>query len=48
MIVKRAQMIANVQELHKTVYILQTELELLLLKTYPTLYTNSQNTSIRK
>lgn len=48
MIVKRAQMITNLQELHKTVYTLQTELELLLLKTYPTLYTNPQSSSIRK
>lgn len=48
MIVKRTQMISNIQELHKNVFILQTELELLLLKTFPTLYSNPQSTSLRK
>lgn len=37
-IVKRAQMITNIQELHKEIMVLQTELELLFLKTFPTLY----------
>lgn len=48
MIVKRAHMITTIQELHKTVFVLQTELELLLLKTFPTLYTSPQSTTIRK
>lgn len=47
-IVKRTQMISSIQELHKAVYILQTELELLLLKTFPTLYTSSQSASVKK
>lgn len=48
MIMKRAQMISDIQELHKAVFVLQTELELLLLKTFPTLYIRPQSTSIRK
>lgn len=44
----RAQMITSIQELHKEVYVLQTKLELLLLKTFPTLYTSSQSASIKK
>lgn len=47
-IVKRAQMITSIQELHKEVYMLQNELESLLLKTFPTLYTTPQNASIQK
>lgn len=47
-IVKRAQMITDIQELHKEVFVSQTELELLLLKTFPTLYAIPKNTSIRK
>lgn len=45
---KRAQMITEIQELHKAVFLLQTELELLLLKTFPTLYTTAHSASIRK
>lgn len=48
MIMKRAQMISDIQELHKVVFMLQTELDLLLLKTYPTLYVKPQSTNIRK
>lgn len=39
-IVQRAQITSNIIELHKEVYILETELELLLMKTYPTLINN--------
>lgn len=45
---KRAQIMTNIQELHKEVHVLQTQLELLLLKTFPTLYNIPKNTSIRK
>lgn len=46
---KRAQIITNIQELHKEVFLLQTELELLLLKTFPTLYhTPNSSASIRR
>jgi len=47
-IIKRAKIITGIQELHKVVLMLQTELELLLLKTFPTLYTIPPSTSIRK
>ncbi|XP_050433883.1 cilia- and flagella-associated protein 43 [Adelges cooleyi] len=37
-IVKRTKMMSKIQELHKEIVVLHTELELLLLKTFPTLF----------
>lgn len=36
-ITQRAKITTKIMYLHKEIYILETELELLLLKTYPTL-----------
>ncbi|XP_060871614.1 cilia- and flagella-associated protein 43 isoform X4 [Metopolophium dirhodum] len=48
-IMKFTQINTKVLELHKEIEALQIELELLLLRTFPTLYTNSpKNTSISK
>lgn len=43
---KRTQMVTNIQELHREIILLHTELELLLLKTFPTLYNTPK--SVRK
>lgn len=47
-IVKRAQMITNIHDLHKQIKVLETELELLLMKTFPTLYNIPKSTSKKK
>lgn len=48
-IMKFTQINTKVLELHKEIEALQIELELLLLRTFPTLYTNfPKNTSISK
>lgn len=39
-IVQRAQITTKIIDLHKEVYVLETEMELLLMKTYPTLINN--------